>query len=201
MKQNLILVIILSIILILSMVNAIPINIQKRAQISASNLIEKFNLTENIEGGYFSEIYRDKSVIKKVGLPDSFDGDRSFSTSIYYLLEGKNFSSFHRLKSDEGWHYYIGDTSIKIYEIKPDGELIVHNLGNDLYKGENFVTFLEKGSWFGAELSDQNNNNFALIGCTVAPGFEVADFELATYEQLSNQYPQHAEIIKKLTRK
>src|SRR4051812_48690739 len=198
MKRNWIVVVILSVML--SMVNSIPFHIHKRTQTSPSGLIEKFHLMPNPEGGHFIEFYRDKSVIKKAGLPDNFDGDRSFSTAIYYLLEGKEFSSLHRLKSDEGWHYYTGNTGVKIYEIKTDGELIIHNLGNNLYKGENFVFFIEKGSWFGAELSDQSNNNFALIGCTVAPGFENADIELAKFEPLSKQFPQHAEIIKKLTR-
>src|ERR1043165_2706234 len=108
MKRNLIFVVIL--LIMLSMVNAIPLHIQKRAQFSSSNLIEKLHLIPNTEGGYFLEIYRDKSVIKKAGLPDDFDGDRSFSTAIYYLLGGKDFSSFHRLKSDEGWRYYTGNT-------------------------------------------------------------------------------------------
>ncbi|PKK57484.1 hypothetical protein RhiirC2_763907 [Rhizophagus irregularis] len=199
MKRNWILVVILSVML--SMVHAIPFHIHKLAQtISSQQLIEKLHLTPNPEGGYFVEFYRDKSVIKKVGLPDNFDGDRSFSTAIYYLLKGKEFSSFHRLRSDEGWHYYTGNTGVKIYEIRPDGELVVHNLGNDLVNGENFAVVIEKGSWYGAELSDQSNDNFSLVGCTVAPGFENADFEMAKFESLSKQFPQHAEIIKKLTR-
>src|SRR5438045_1486208 len=122
MKRNWILVVILSVML--SMVHAVPFHIHKREQTTSSQLIEKLHMTPNPEGGYFIEIYRDKSVIKKAGLPDNFDGDRSFSTAIYYLLGGKDFSSFHRLKSDEGWHYYTGNTGVKIYEIKPNGELL-----------------------------------------------------------------------------
>nr|CAG8435640.1 13593_t:CDS:1 [Entrophospora candida]CAG8563410.1 2001_t:CDS:1 [Entrophospora candida] len=168
---------------------------------SASYFIKKLHLEPHPEGGYYSQIYQDKSVIKKVGLSDKFDGNRSCSTVIYFLLDRKNFSTFHRIKSDEGWHYYAGNTSVKIYEIKTDGKLIVHNLGNNIDKGEKFFSVVEKNAWFGAELGDQNDDNFALVGCSVAPGFDYKDFEMATFGYLSEQYPQHIKIIEKLTRK
>ena len=176
-------------------------NTNYQVQTSASYLIEKLHLKPNPEGGHYLQIYQDKLAIKKAGLSDKFDGDRCYSTAIYYLLDGKNFSSFHRIKSDEVWHYYTGNTSIKIYEIKVDGKLIIHNLGKNIEKGENFVCVVEKESWFGAELSDQSNDSFALVGCTVAPGFEYKDFEIATFEYLSENFPQYLETIKKLTRK
>ncbi|CAG8466058.1 7141_t:CDS:1 [Ambispora leptoticha] len=166
---------------------------------TASYLIEKLQLQPHPEGGYYLQIYQDKSIIKQSGLPDKFDGDRSCLTSIYYLLEGKDFSAFHRIKSDEVWHYYTGSTGVKIYEIKTDGELIVHQLGQILDKGEKFVSAIEKSSWCSAELSNPSAG-FALVGCTVAPGFEYQDLEIATFKNLSEQFPQHTEIIKKLTR-
>lgn len=122
-------------------------------------------------------------------MPKNFDGDRNCSTAIYYLINGKNFSAFHKIKSDELWHYYEGNTSIKIYEIKNNGELIIHNLGRNI----------EKDSWFAAELTNKEENHFALVGCTVTPGFEFEDFKLAEFNKLSLQYPNYIDIIQKLS--
>ncbi|GBC05068.1 hypothetical protein RclHR1_06000002 [Rhizophagus clarus] len=164
------------------------------------HLIEKLNLKKHPEGGYYSEIYRDQAIIKKDNLPNEFSGDRNYSTAIYYLLNGNNFSVFHRIKSDEGWHYYIGNTSLKIYEIRNDGELIIHKLGSDIDRGETLFAVVEKGSWFAVELDQQNEDNFTLVGCTAAPGFDKQDFELANSDRLAQQFPQHLAIIRKLAR-
>lgn len=160
--------------------------------------IKKLKLEKHPEGGYYKQIYKDKIMIKKEGLPNIFDGNRSCSTAIYYLLNGNNFSAFHKIKSDEIWHYYEGNTSIKIYEIKNNGELIVHDLGRNV-DNEKFVVVIEKNSWFAAELKNKEENNFALVGCTVAPGFEFKDFKLADINELLLQYPNYIDIIQKLS--
>lgn len=168
---------------------------------TASYLIEKLNLKLHPEGGYYAQIYKDPSIIKKIGLQNNFDGDRSCSTAIYYLLYEDRTSVFHKIKSDEVWHYYSGNTNLKIYEIKPNGILRIHNLGNDIDNNEAFVCIIEKNSWFAAELNYKNDDNFALVGCTVAPGFEFRDYKIGDFEDLKKKFPQHIEIIKKLTQK
>src|ERR1700754_2626297 len=96
----------------------------------ASYFIEKFNLTPHPEGGYYSETYRSEEIIKGSFLPEQYKGDRHFSTAIYFLLEGRYFSSFHRIQSDKVWHFYYGDP-LNIYVIQPDGQLDVIRLGNE----------------------------------------------------------------------
>jgi predicted cupin superfamily sugar epimerase len=111
---------------------------------NASYLIEKLNLKLHPEGGYYIQMYKDPSAIKKIGLQDNFDDDRSYSTAIYYLLYKDKHSVFHKIKSDEVWHYYSGNTSLKIYEIKNNGKLEIHTLGNNINNNETFVCVIEK---------------------------------------------------------
>lgn len=160
--------------------------------------IEKLGLEAHPEGGYYREMYRSQTVIKKDELPDRFSGDRSFATSIYFLLEGSDFSSLHRIKSDELWHFYAG-TALDVYVIHPDdGRLEVLKLGPRFDHGETFKAVVPHGAWFGAKVSDPDS--FALVGCTVSPGFDFEDFELAEREKLLAEFPQHEELIKMLTR-
>jgi hypothetical protein len=144
------------------------------------------------EGGYFSEVYRSDEIIKKELLPSRFDGDRCFSTSIYFLLEGKQTSKFHRLKSDEQWHFYDG-CAVKIYTLNDNGELSVIHLGKDISKGAVFQMVIKRNHWFAAELTDKNS--FALVGCVVSPGFDFNDFKLAKSEELIAKYPQYKDLI------
>ncbi|KAI8096429.1 uncharacterized protein BX664DRAFT_59156 [Halteromyces radiatus] len=162
---------------------------------TASYLIEKYDLQLNPEGGHYREIYKDPSTVKA----DGFDGDRSCSTAIYYLLKKDETSIFHQIKSDELWHYYFGSTHLHIYEIKPDGTLKIHSLGNNIDQGDALVCAIEKHSWFAAELVHKDEDAFALVGCTVAPGFEFRDFKVADADDLSKQFPQHQDIIRKLS--
>jgi len=162
----------------------------------AKQYIEKLNLSSHPEGGFFKEVYRAEE--KTNHLPERYLGDRAFSTSIYFLLEGNQFSSFHKLKSDELWHFYDG-SSIKIYIINPQGNLIPKILGRKIESGEVFQIVIPHDHWFAAELIDKNS--FALIGCTVAPGFEFADFELAEREKLISLFPTHSNLISRLTSK
>lgn len=163
----------------------------------AKYYIEKLKLTKHPEGGYFNEIYRSGEIFEASVLPERYKSSRTFSTSIYFLLEGKQFSSFHRLQSDEIWHFYDG-CSVKISVITANRKLEERVIGNNLDKDESLQTVVEKNSWFGAELADKNS--FALVGCTVAPGFSFEDFEIGDRDKLMNDYPEYSDIIFRLTK-
>ncbi len=159
--------------------------------------ISKLQMNPHPEGGYYKEIYRSGEIYQAEFLPGGFKSDRNFSTSIYFLLDGNQVSTFHRLKSDEIWHYYDG-CGVKIYILDEDGSLSEIYLGKNLERGDRFQAIIKSNCWFAAEIIEKNL--FALIGCTVSPGFDFEDFELGDRKKLINQYPQHEEIIKKLTK-
>ncbi|MCL5031379.1 MAG: cupin domain-containing protein [Bacteroidetes bacterium] len=158
------------------------------------NNLEHFSL---VEGGYFKENYRSNEFFQSEYLPARFTTNKNFSTSIYFLLDCDQVSAFHRLKSDEIWHYYDG-SSVKIFEIEEDGNLMEFSLGKNLDEGEMFQVVIKRNSWFAAEVTDKNS--YCLIGCTVSPGFDYGDFELADRTSLIKQFPQYEEIIKKFTK-
>lgn len=162
----------------------------------AKYYIEKLELVPHPEGGFFKEVYRADETITKESLPERYDGNRAYSTSIYFLLEGEQVSCLHRLKSDEVWNFYDG-SSAKIYIIKPDGELEIKKIGNRLNEDESFQVVIKKNCWFGAELEDKSS--FILTGCFVSPGFDFSDFEMGERGTLIKLYPQHSEFIKRLT--
>lgn len=164
---------------------------------TAAYWIEKLQLTAHVEGGAFREVYRSELNLPKTVLPLFFQGSRSASTSIYFLLAAGQFSAFHRIASDELWHFYYGDP-LHVYEIGHNGRLHTHILGHNLEKGESFQTVVKAGSWFAS--APAPGSEYALVGCTVAPGFDFADFELANCEALSTQYQEHADLIRKYTR-
>lgn len=157
-------------------------------------LIEKLGLQSHPEGGFFRETYRSS---EKQVPPDSLgiEADRNLSTAIYFMLTKGNFSAFHRIKQDEVWHHYLGGT-IVIHSISPEGEYQKFSLGKDLEKGEKPQYVVPAGHWFASETLD----DYALAGCTVAPGFDFADFEMAERSQLLTLFPQHEEVIQRLTR-
>ena len=154
-------------------------------------------MTRHVEGGAFREVYRSELIIPRKSLPLFFQGDRSASTHIYFLLAEGQFSAFHRIAADEHWHFYFGDPLV-VYEISHNGRLLTHRLGNDSLNGESFYAVIKAGSWFASAPAE--GSEYALVGCTVAPGFDFADFELADGEVLAGQYPAHAELIRRLTR-
>ncbi|MTI33492.1 cupin domain-containing protein [Xanthovirga aplysinae] len=164
---------------------------------TTSYWINKLELIPHPEGGYYRQNYRAKESIAKMALPERFTGDRRFSTAIYFLLDSKNFSSFHCIKQDEVWHFYEGRT-LSIHVISPMGEYTKLLLGNNVEEGEEFQVVVEAGSWFAAEIA--SGEGYALVGCTVAPGFDFDDFELAKKEELSILFPQYSSIIEKLCR-
>lgn len=159
-------------------------------------LAELLNLQPHPEGGYYKEVYRSKGTIPQTALP-GFGGHRNYSTGIYFMLTGTNFSAFHRINSDELWHFYYGD-ACEVHVIHINGTHEVIRLGSDIINGEVFQAVVPAGAWFASRCS--NANGYSLVGCTVAPGFDFADFEMAEREALIAEYPQHAEIISELTR-
>jgi predicted cupin superfamily sugar epimerase len=164
---------------------------------AALHLIEALRLLPHPEGGYYRETYRSREVIPRAGLPERFPGDRAFSTAIYFLLEATDFSALHRLKQDEVWHFYDG-SSLTVHVLDPAGDYSKIKLGWRIEQGESPQAVVTAGCWFGATVDVPGR--YALAGCTVAPGFDFADFELPAREQLSKLYPRHQEIIGKLTR-
>jgi uncharacterized protein len=164
--------------------------------IPADKIIHHLNLTPHPEGGYFRETYRSGESIPGRNMPRRYRGDRSFSTAIYFLLKGKQFSAFHVLQSDEIWHFYLG-SPLTIYCIAPDGTRTDILLGNEINKGQKPQTVIEKRTWLAAAVND--TSSYSLIGCTMAPGFDFADFTLGDRKQLIDSFPQHGKIIRELT--
>jgi len=162
-------------------------------KLSANTIIEKFNMTSHPEGGAFVETYKSPLSITAT----SFKGTRSSSTGIYFLLDKDDFSGFHRIQSDEMWHFYLGGPLV-VVEITPAGKLIETIIGQDILNGQKLQYVVKAGHWFASYPQDQKE--FSLVGCTVAPGFEFEDFELATADALVNLYPNHGEVICRLTR-
>ncbi len=159
--------------------------------------IQKLGMEKHTEGGFFKETYRTNSKIKKNNLPDEFNGDRHLATAIYFLLNKNEHSTFHKLKADEIWHYYTG-SSLILYLLPPGGTMEIIHLGTDLEAGEEPQAIIKNNTWFAAELKDKTS--FGLYGCTTSPGFEYKDFEIADKKKLLAQYPQHKDILNRLTR-
>ncbi|MEJ7586844.1 MAG: cupin domain-containing protein [Ferruginibacter sp.] len=165
--------------------------------VSAKIIIEKFALSPHPEGGYFRENYRASEVIPAVSLPCRFNGERNYSTAIYFLLERDSFSAFHTIRSDECWHFYAGDTLL-VHLIHLDGRAETITLGGDIIMGEQVQAIVPAGCWFAAEPAP--GSAYAFVGCTVAPGFDFKDFQLADKAVLAEQFPRHATITHRLTR-
>jgi len=164
---------------------------------SADYWIKQLQLTRHIEGGSYNRTYCSDLLVPQQQLPPGFKGDRPIATSIYFLLEKDQFSAMHRIASDELWHFYYGDALI-VYEINSSGHLTEHLLGNDPEKNESFQCVVKAGSWFGSKTKE--GGDYSLVGCTVSPGFDFADFELAERAALLQQFPQHSKLIRLLTR-
>jgi uncharacterized protein len=211
---------------------------ESRKEASAKYWIEKLRLEPHPEGGYFRQTYKSGLLIApadshpvaqnatRVGQPEiphesqnphpvariaTWAGHpalRAASTAIYFLLEGDNFSAFHRLRSDEMWHFYAG-SPLLVHVIDAGGEYSSILLGNDPDADQVFQAVVKTGCWFASEIArnshfSQNRGevgrpSWALVGCTVAPGFEFEDFELAKREELARRFPRHRELIERLT--
>ena len=159
--------------------------------------IGHLGLNKHPEGGWFKETFRSDEILSKKSLPGRYTSFRAVSTSIYYLLNGNEHSSFHRLKSDEIWHFYTG-APVNVYVISPLGKLTIHSCGPFAEKGDVFQLLIPMGSWFAAMVS--NRSSYTLLGCTVAPGFDFEDFELGQREELIKRFPRHTKIIQAFTK-
>ena len=156
-------------------------------------LIRRFDLKPHPEGGFFSETYRS---VERVSRHDGSAQTRSASTSIYYLLCDGAHSAWHRIKSDEVWHFYAGEP-LNVHVLDENGTLVTHKLGNTLtHPDAVFQAVVPAGLWFAAECADPGT--FALVGCTVAPGFEFSEFELADIDALKARHPRHTALIERL---
>jgi len=158
---------------------------------NANQIILQLNLQKHPEGGYYKETYRDDRIV-------SFDKgeERSASTAIYYMLIGKDKSHFHKVASDELWFFHKGET-IEIFIIEDDGSMRVELLGNSIEDGESPQVIVKRNQWFAAKI--KSGKGYSLVSCTVAPGFEFKDFELADKNYLLKQYPKLQSIIEDLS--
>jgi predicted cupin superfamily sugar epimerase len=148
------------------------------------------------EGGFYVETYRSQETIGQEVLPKRFKGRRNFGTAILYLLTADTVSKLHRLKSDEIYHFYLGD-EVTMLELFPDGSSRVITLGCSIAHGQLLQAIVPQGVWMGSLL--KTGGEFALMGTTVCPGFEFEDFESADREQLLKLYPSQSELILRLT--
>jgi predicted cupin superfamily sugar epimerase len=153
--------------------------------------VEQLGLLPHPEGGFFKETYRSEQIIE----PFKKGEMRSLSTGIYFLITSGNFSAFHRIKSDEMWHFYAG-APLKVHVIEPNGSYYILNIGLDLEKGQIPQAVVPAGAWFASESSGE----YSLVGCTVSPGFDFNDFELAKKNELKALFPDYSAVIEQLCR-
>lgn len=158
---------------------------------NAAHWITKLNLQRHPEGGYYKETFRSDVTVTKQGDTKL----KQACTSIYYLLEGKDYSGFHRIGSDEIWYFHKG-VPLHIHAIDLDGVYTVYELSEG--SEGNLSVVIPAGWWFAAEVP--SGDGFVLVSCAVAPGFDFSEFEMAGREALSRQYPQYAEFINRLSR-
>jgi len=150
------------------------------------------------EGGYFKQMHKSKN---EIGVPFEHYGDskRAASTAIFYLLGADDFSALHRLKSDEHWTYIAG-ANLDLQIIHADGryeKILIGPLENESARQ---LFTIPAGAWFGASINARSDDDFTLVSCVVAPGFEFADTEIGEREQLISKFPQHINLIEKYTR-
>ncbi|MCC6512068.1 MAG: cupin domain-containing protein [Pirellulaceae bacterium] len=182
----------------------------------ASYWIEQLGLNSHPEGGYYRELYRASEGVEKSSLPARFLGDRCFCTSIVYLLEAHDRSVFHRIRSDETWHFYAG-SPLELHQLDDHASAAADSadshqrivLGTELHLGQHLQWTVPAGIWFGSRpwIAPRTaespalplGGEYSLLGCTVSPGFDFADFEIADRSQLLSRFPGHRELIEQLT--
>jgi len=165
--------------------------------VTAEQIIELFGMKPlQGEGGFYAETYRCSERIAEAHLPAGYVGGRSLGSAILYLLTPDTFSALHRLKSDEIFHFYLGDP-VTMLQLHPGGPGEVITLGRDILDGQRVQVAVPAGSWQGCFLNP--DGRFALMGTTVAPGFEFADFEPADTKTLLKQFPAQKHVILRLT--
>ena len=165
--------------------------------LTAEQLIKLLGLEPHPEGGYYRETYRSDEIIGKEALPERYSRNRSCATAIYYLLAPETFSAIHRIKTDEIYHFYLGDP-VELVQLLPDGSGCGVTLGNDIAAGAQVQTVVSRETWHGARLAE--GGKYALLGTTAAPGFEFADVEIGRRSDLIRRYPSFRNTIVALTR-
>ncbi len=160
---------------------------------TAEQIIEMFGMKPlQGEGGYYVETYRSEESHGLAG----YSGKRNFSSAILYLLTPDTFSRLHRLRSDEVWHFYLGDPATML-QLHPDGSDELITLGHDIQAGRQVQTVVPAGTWQGCFLNE--GGKFALMGTTAAPAFDFADFQPADRNELLKKYPVPKNLILRLT--
>lgn len=155
---------------------------------SAAEIISALNLKPlALEGGFYRETYRSANRIHSL--------NRNLSTAIYYLLTADTYSALHRLPSDELFHFYLGDP-VEMLQLHPDGTGSLITLGNDIIHGQTPQLLVPAGTWQGSRLVP--GGQYALLGTTMAPGFDFADYEAADINELAKRYPEYADLISSL---
>ena len=162
----------------------------------ARRWIDDLHLQPHPEGGFFREVYRSRDIIPKSALPPGFRGDRSLATSIFYLLGQDDFSAFHRILSDETWHFYAGGP-LELYTLS-SSSLSVITLGTQPEKEQQLQYTIPARTWFAARPCP--GTSYTLAGCCVSPGFDFDDFEMGDRDALCDAFPHAAEVIRTLTR-
>lgn len=159
---------------------------------TAEEIIKLFNMKPLPgEGGHYIETYRASEKISD--LPNRYDGPRNFSTAILYLITPTSFSKLHRVKSDEIFHFYLGDP-VEMLKITEDGKIETEILGTDIFNNQKVQAVVNKNTWQGTKLLP--GGKFALLGCTVAPGFDFADYQHGDKDTLLRQFPHAKKLIK-----
>lgn len=145
------------------------------------------------EGGWYARTYEAAEMVPATVFADGrYEGARRTSTAIYYLLESETFSEIHLLQSDEIFHFYAGD-AVEMLQLFADGSSKTMVIGNDLAAGERPQVVVERGVWQGSRLV--SGGEWALLGCTVTPGFEFVDYEEGVRVDLMERWPESAEIF------
>lgn len=158
--------------------------------------IDMLGLVAHPEGGFYRETYRSAEELPGECLPARYRRNRSMATAIHFLIRSGEPSRLHRLKSDELWHYHAG-VALTLTIIDAAGEARQVRLGANAAAGERFQATIPAGSWFGAEVD--GDDGYALVSCTVAPGFDFADFEMGERAALIETFPRHRTLIERLT--
>jgi len=150
------------------------------------------------EGGWYTRIYESGELIAPTQFADArYNGPRHLYSAIYYLLEPGTFSEMHMLQSDEIYHHYLGG-AVELLQLHPDGQSKTIHIGKDLAAGQRPQVLAPRNVWQGSRLLDPEG--FALLGCTVSPGFEFADYQTLPRAELITHWPHEAERITQLTR-
>ncbi len=147
------------------------------------------------EGGFYARTHRSSKMISREALPPGYEGPRPFSTAILYLLTPETFSALHRLPAEEVFHFHLGDP-VRMLNLHPGGRAETVILGPDVAAGQQVQWVVPKGVWQGCRL--KAGGDYALLGTTMAPGFDWPDLELADPDELIRAYPQYADQIRRL---